>query len=297
MKRNQLIKKVGLGLLVASLLGVASLSSTDSANAQENTGFMTYQIQSGDYLYKIDKKFGVSVDQLMTWNHLKPGYMLHPGDVIKIKTDSSENDTTYTVQPGDSLWKISQKFNMSVAELKKLNGLGVVYMLHPGDTLKVIEQTTSDVPEDAQPLPKANAIPTNFDSYVVQSGDSLWKIANRFGISLGDLTAWNQLGLHPMLHPNDILTVKTDQLNWVTDSNDTDELTGFAFDKIQQANAWKYYAPEYTYQGKRIDNDTVQIDVYEDRPERILLDSSYRYNKKTNILYKMDWGMNEWIAQ
>lgn len=103
MKRNQLIKKVGLGLLVASLLGVASLSSTDSANAQENTGFMTYQIQSGDYLYKIGKKFGVSVDQLMTWNHLKPGYMLHPGDVIKIKTDSSENDTTYTVQPGDSL--------------------------------------------------------------------------------------------------------------------------------------------------------------------------------------------------
>lgn len=45
--------------------------------------------------------------------------------------------TTYTVQPGDSLWKIAQKFGVSAASLATKNNLGTNAYLHVGQQLMI----------------------------------------------------------------------------------------------------------------------------------------------------------------
>lgn len=92
------------------------------------------------------------------------------------KIDTSGN--TYTVKSGDSLWSIAKKFNTTVDELKKLNNL-TTNSLSIGQTLKI--PTKEEAP----------SVPTNF--YIVQKGDSLWSIANKFNTTVDELKRLNNL--------------------------------------------------------------------------------------------------------
>lgn len=91
----------------------------------------------------------------------------------------------YVVKSGDSLWSIANRFNTTVDELKKLNNLPS-NALRVGQILKL--PTNQEGPS------------TEEEVYVVKNGDSLYKIANQFGVSVADLRKWNNLA-------NDNLTV------------------------------------------------------------------------------------------
>ena len=86
---------------------------------------------------------------------------------------SSENNY-YTVVKGDTLWSIANKFNTTVDELKNINNL-----------------TTNTLSIGQQLLLESN--PSSDNIYVVKKGDSLWFIANNFGIPLQDLINYNNL--------------------------------------------------------------------------------------------------------
>lgn len=129
----------------------------------------THVVRSGETITSISRKYKCSVTDIRAWNGLKSNY-LKPGqklviytpgttptvnkpapektETVKTTTQSSTPKSTttsssgtkykyYTVQSGDSLYKISQKTGVSVDQLKKLNGLGDKYMLHPGQKLKI----------------------------------------------------------------------------------------------------------------------------------------------------------------
>ncbi len=85
-----------------------------------------YKVRKGDTLYSISKKKGVSINRIKEINSLKSN-VLYPGQELYLKEIS---DTTYNkgssyhlVQSGDTLYKISQKYNVSISELKKINNL------------------------------------------------------------------------------------------------------------------------------------------------------------------------------
>ncbi len=85
------------------------------------TEYDMYIVQKGDSLWGISRKYGISVEDLMSLNNidsntLKIGQELY---VPKINTASD----TYIVQKGDTLWSISKKYNISVQELKDKNNL------------------------------------------------------------------------------------------------------------------------------------------------------------------------------
>ncbi|MEJ2290172.1 MAG: LysM peptidoglycan-binding domain-containing protein [Deinococcales bacterium] len=83
--------------------------------------------------------------------------------------------TTITVQPGDTLWGLAQRYGTTVDALRQANSL-VGSDLQPGTTLTL--------PKDGNPTP---------DAYVVQPGDTLYNIALAFHLSVDDLIAYNDL--------------------------------------------------------------------------------------------------------
>ncbi len=141
-----------------------------------------YAVQKGDTLWSIAKKFNVSVDELKRANNLTTN-AINVGQILRIPgyVPPSLATTTYIVQKGDSLWSIATAYRTTVSELMKLNNLTSTN-LSLGQTLQ-IPQVVEPTPE---PLPSDN-------TYTVQPGDSLWSIANKFGVTVSELRSLNNL--------------------------------------------------------------------------------------------------------
>ena len=89
-----------------------------------------------------------------------------------IDDDENESYSEYIVQKGDSLWKISKEYNISVKDLIELNNLSKT-TLQIGDKLLV-------------PIIKES-------TYIVQKGDTLWSIAKENNVSVEQLKNENNL--------------------------------------------------------------------------------------------------------
>jgi peptidoglycan endopeptidase LytF len=90
----------------------------------------------------------------------------------------------HTVVSGDSLWRIATRYNISVERLKQLNGLAT-NSLFLGQKLIVSEPRVASSTQSA-------AAPTS-SFHTVVAGDSLWRVATQYGVSVADLRTWNKL--------------------------------------------------------------------------------------------------------
>ena len=106
--------------------------------------YINYKVVKGDTLYSIAKKYGVSVDTIISDNSLKNN-TLSIGQNLKIRTSSSNieecfgeeyNPKTYTVVRGDTLYSIARKFNTTVDSIKSKNNL-TSNTLNIGQILKI----------------------------------------------------------------------------------------------------------------------------------------------------------------
>ena len=165
------------------------------------------------------------VNNLSDANSLKNDYQKYGEAIVKALTEYTGNKynpptidaNTYTVQKGDTLYKIATKYGITVSELKSLNNLTSniislgrvlkvpqknVYIVQKGDSLwkiatkynitvselKSLNNLTSDLLSIGQVL----KIPSN-NTYTVKSGDTLFKIANKYKISVDELKRANNL--------------------------------------------------------------------------------------------------------
>ena len=94
----------------------------------------SYQVQSGDTLYKISQKLGISMDAISEANKLSNMNMLLIGQVLIIPSNESTN---YTVKSGDTLFLISQKLGITMTAIMETNKLSNINMLHVGQILKI----------------------------------------------------------------------------------------------------------------------------------------------------------------
>ncbi|MGP4059974.1 LysM peptidoglycan-binding domain-containing protein [Halobacillus sp. H74] len=100
-----------------------------------------YKINKGDTLWSISQKYDVSVSDLKSWNDLNSN-LIYPSQSLTVNnetattTTKSSNNSTYTVKSGDTLYAISQKFNITVDQLMAWNNLSST-LIHPGDQFKV----------------------------------------------------------------------------------------------------------------------------------------------------------------
>ena len=118
-------------------------SSTGKSSSSSQQQRIAHKVKSGDYLGKIASKYGVTVNQIKSWNKLKSnniqiGQTLYiyknggptisqgstGGSSSKSSSSSKAKTVIYTVKSGDTLFKISQKYpGVSADDIKKANGL------------------------------------------------------------------------------------------------------------------------------------------------------------------------------
>ena len=219
-KLNRIIEQYGLtkydnGTATAIASGIEE--RTSSVGGQ-------YTVQAGDTLYGISRKAGVSVDQLLSVNALSTSSVIHPGQTLSLGTPTQQTNSTvattvstqsvsstakatangyYTVKAGDTLYGISRKFGMSLSQLISANGISTSSVIQPGQTLRVVGG------ESASTVVKTNtaSIRTSGGNYIVQSGDTLYSIARRSGVSLNTLLSINGLSQSSIIFPGQSLTV------------------------------------------------------------------------------------------
>lgn len=135
-----------------------------------------YTVQSGDSLWSISKKFGITVDELKQANNLSSN-LLSVGQNLYIPTKETDVTTgEYVVEKGDTLYKIAQKFGTTVDNLKSINNL-TTDSLAIGQILKVPTENAS--------------IDTN--TYTVKSGDTLYDIASKYNTTVDEIKSLNNL--------------------------------------------------------------------------------------------------------
>lgn len=168
-----------------------------------------HTVQSGDTLWGISRQYQISVDEIRRLNNMADA-SLSLGQRLQVSVDSptygggnsaaasSPTTTFYTVQAGDSLWGISTKLNVSVNEIKALNNLSS-NALSLGQQLRVSGGSSYTAPivvptiQTNSPTIVKAPVFTPRPSYVVQAGDSMWKVSQKVGVAVNDLKSINNL--------------------------------------------------------------------------------------------------------
>lgn len=179
-----------------------------------------YKIRQGDNLGTIARKHGTTIGLLQQINKLR-GSRIRAGKHLlipistkklthyslsaqqrKVKAKSVTRKgtrLTYEVQPGDTLWDISRNYKVNHRKLAGWNAMAPRDTLHPGQELLIWINT----PAEDNKKPQTALLPVNLNtgpantqstlSYRVRKGDSLYRIAQRFKVSVADLKKWNSL--------------------------------------------------------------------------------------------------------
>lgn len=160
-----------------------------------------YTVKKGDTLWNIAKAHGLTVDELKSINNLSSN-ALSIGQTLKVTQESAgvpeptptPGEIAYTVKKGDSLYAIARRYNTTVDEIKRLNNLSS-NNLSIGQKLYINEN--SNIPDSSAPIKT---------TYTVQRGDTLYGIANRYGVSVDDIKRANNLSSN-MLSIGQVLTI------------------------------------------------------------------------------------------
>lgn len=99
------------------------------------TEYFEYKVRLGDTLSKLAKRYMTDVSTLVKLNAIKNPNRIYIGQILKIPV--SDEKQFYTVVKGDSLWKVSKRFNTSIAELVRLNGIVNAALIYPGQKLRI----------------------------------------------------------------------------------------------------------------------------------------------------------------
>ncbi len=162
------------------------LQIPNSGDLQENpssTSDTVYVVKSGDTLYSIALRYDTTPNAIINKNNLTSSVLtigqqlIIPADPESTGKDDMTTNNTYVVQNGDSLYSISRMYGISVDDIKNANNL-TSNILTIGQVLTI-------------PTNATNSNTSNL--YVVQKGDSLWSIANRFGVSINQIRMINNL--------------------------------------------------------------------------------------------------------
>ncbi|MDG5766852.1 LysM peptidoglycan-binding domain-containing protein [Balneolales bacterium ANBcel1] len=202
----------------------------------------THTVRAGETLFGISRQYDIPVDQLREWNqmpdnqlrigqqlYLSPG---HPDSRESRRTTVEPDTTVHAVEAGQTLFRISRIYDVPVDDILAWNemdspalsiGQELVIVRHrqvaeptPDAATPVADDSprrdtvpvTDTAPEDIPPDVTAETEPDQPAYYEVRPGDSLYRIASRFGMSVDELMELNRLE-DSRIHVGQELRVRT----------------------------------------------------------------------------------------
>ena len=175
--------------------GGQRIRSVERREVIAENGQDVYVVQRGDTLGDISTSFSMSLSELRALNGMASrATRIYPGQKLIVTERAAatlstsqrasaapRGGATYTVQPGDTMGQIADDHGIGLSTLRRLNGFsGRRSRIYPRQELYVREATVAQA--DAGPM-----------SYRVRRGDTLSKIARRFGVTVEDICEWNDI--------------------------------------------------------------------------------------------------------
>lgn len=163
----------------------------------------TYTVQAGDTLASIARRFNTDVATLMRLNGLTSDTILVnqvlrvPGTAAPTSPPLASGQRTYTVQAGDTLASIALAFGVDIQELIRINNIADPDTIYVGQVLTI--------PGGGDSVQAAGV--GEGRTYTVQPGDTLRSIAVRFGLTVQDLLAVNNIPDPDNIHPGDVIRI------------------------------------------------------------------------------------------
>lgn len=178
-ERKKRIKARNRKITAVAIAGTFILSTM---NGKAKACSMNYTVKQSDTLYSLSKKYDVTIEKLMEANKL-PSEKIIVGQQLLVPSEHPKEYYSYTVQKGDTLFSLAQKYGVNVDELMMQNNKKTDQIVIGEQILVPVEMITKN--EEA--------------IYTVLPGDTLWGIAERFGITIGELVKKNRLSREMVL--------------------------------------------------------------------------------------------------
>ncbi len=182
-------------------------------------GRIVHIVRSGDTVGNLATLYGSNVDAIIAANNLPDSALIKVGQglVIPVRLLSPATSTPtpspiapvatattqvnapvpsniYIIQPGDTLNRIAARFNTTTATLAQLNGITNPNTIYYGQRLIIPvagQEGTINEPQPPAPTATIQAPVTEPTTYVVQRGDTLFKIAVRYNVTVSRLAEAN----------------------------------------------------------------------------------------------------------
>ncbi len=161
----------------------------------DRTPNAAHVVRQGETLWKISEMYDVSPQQIREWNSLRNDeirsgqkLVMRPTDPGRAGRSRSPRTTpkVHTVSDGEGLWSIAQKYHLSVDSLIVWNDLQTA-SLQSGQHLRL---TANPATQETAATGAPTSVP---ETYTVERHDRLPALARRFGISVDQLRAWNEI--------------------------------------------------------------------------------------------------------
>ncbi len=236
---------------------IGSTATVPAAPTTTGTNKVTHTVKPGETLYSISRRYGLSVDKLKTMNNLpdntvKLGQVLtiegvsletvarksvqqrsvaattnnprRTGGVVGVDDQQVTPPGSYVVKAGDTVFSIAQRYKLTPAMLRRLNGLRND-KITVGQVLKVVPPVVSASPSTSKatskptaPVPSATVarsatVPTQAKvgkTHSISRGETFYSIATSYNVAVADLLAANPgTWVGKSLKPGEVIQLPT----------------------------------------------------------------------------------------
>ena len=176
-----------------------TIPTTGKTAAKTATKTSQVTVKAGDTLWALAQKYGTTVEKLRQLNGLaSDAYLIHVGDVIKVDGQVTATTTTNAQATSTVSSEANQTSQATPATSSEANQTGQAASTASSEASQTSQATSTASSEASQAASTSQAatpyVAANHVTYTVQAGDSLYTIAQKYGVTVDSLRQANTLG-------------------------------------------------------------------------------------------------------